>query len=223
MARRPGAEELLPEIGRKPLPGLLGSSRDPARPGGGWGAAGFSPGSSGDGDSPRWRSYKLFPWECWRWGLPWDGELRSSLLEELETGFTSGWELWAPLLRLLPQVGRMLQFSSCGNHWRRSFLPGQLPLFRGRLEYSPAPRHPHPSIPPSPRLPAGLPTPRVWGRVDWYQEKASAQMLVVFTGYRPRQTFPVLRTLLGGFGFVRKSLTIKCRLAWNSLWHPGYP
>lgn len=49
MARRPGAEELLPGIGRKPLPGLQGSARDPARPGGGWGAAGFSPGSSGDG------------------------------------------------------------------------------------------------------------------------------------------------------------------------------
>lgn len=71
--------------------------------------------------------------------------------------------------------------------------------------------------------PAGLPTPRVWGRVDWYQEKASAQMLVVFTWFRPRKTFPVFRTLLGGFGFVRKILTVKCRLAWSSLWHPGYP
>lgn len=100
-------------IGGKPLPGLQG------------------PCSSWVG------SCGLLSWELWRWGPSEMEELQALPLGVLEVGCAperrpaispGGAGDRVPLLRLLPPVGRMQRFSSSGNHWRRSSLPGRLPL-----------------------------------------------------------------------------------------------
>lgn len=44
--------------------------------GAGWGAAGFSPGSSGDEESSEMEELRAFPWGCWRWDAPQRGSCR---------------------------------------------------------------------------------------------------------------------------------------------------
>lgn len=115
--RRPGAELTLPGDRREAASGTPGLLQGPS--------------SSWVG------SCGLLSWELWRWGPSEMEELQALPLGVLEVGCAPGRRAAispggagdrVPLLRLLPPVGRMLRFSSCVNHWRRSSLPGRLPL-----------------------------------------------------------------------------------------------